>query len=76
MTFQDKTQAKIVSIELGPSFTARAIVQLYVNVMARDGFSREGDDGDDESEESMNDRGAVDFREVLYQLWSLDPLTY
>ena len=45
-------------------------MQLYVNVMARDGFSREGDDGDVESEESMNDRGAVDFREV-----PLDQLT-
>ena len=42
------------------SFTARAIVQLYVNVMARDGFSN--DDGD--NEESLTDRGAVDFREV------------
>ena len=48
-------------------------MQLYVNVMARDGFSREGDDVDDESEESMNDRGAVDFREV--PLDDLDPLT-
>ena len=41
------------------SFTARAIVQLYVNVMARDGFSS------DDNEESMNSRGAVDFGEVL-----------
>ena len=39
------------------SFTARAIVQLYVNVMARDGFSEE--------ESLSEDRGALDFREVL-----------
>ena len=60
------------------SFTARAIVQLYVNVMARDGFSREGDDGDEESEESMNDRGAVDFREVMsiVVIGSIDLLIY
>ena len=38
------------------SFTARAIVQLYVNVMARDGFSEE--------ESLSEDRGALDFREV------------
>ena len=39
------------------SFTARAIVQLYVNVMARDGFSEE--------ESLSEDRGALDFREVF-----------